>query len=184
MDVQLVHVPRPPAGEWADRATIAGWQGSLLLILPLGGQELASFSHNELQRAVLALPGRDILVVNRSITPAQVVSHRPSYINFLLITSRGRVSATPCVSCRLAAALSPFGWARPSPVCVRLPGHFGGCCSNCKWKDQASRCSVRDGVGTPFPSDDNDNDNDNDTPPPRQRALPAHSGSQDDPNGL
>lgn len=28
--------------------------------------------------------------------------------------------------------------------CVRLPGHFGGAFGNCKWRDRASHCSVRD----------------------------------------
>ncbi|KAF7545974.1 hypothetical protein G7Z17_g8761 [Cylindrodendrum hubeiense] len=29
---------------------------------------------------------------------------------------------------------------------MRLPGHFGGCCGNCKWPDRAARCSGRDSV--------------------------------------
>ncbi|KAJ6089813.1 hypothetical protein N7467_005029 [Penicillium canescens] len=31
--------------------------------------------------------------------------------------------------------------------CIRMPGHFGGCCGNCKFPDQADVCSVRDSGG-------------------------------------
>jgi hypothetical protein len=30
------------------------------------------------------------------------------------------------------------------PECRRLPGHFGGACVNCKWRDYTARCTVRD----------------------------------------
>lgn len=36
------------------------------------------------------------------------------------------------------------GYAAPFPVCVRLPGHFGGSCANCKWPDRAASCSNGD----------------------------------------
>jgi len=96
--------------------------------LLVGGQQLASFCHNDLQRAVLALPGRDVRIVRGGITPNQVGSHRPSYINAILIQSRGdaRVGNDACITCRTAPNRGPF------PFCCSLPGHFGGCCSNCK----------------------------------------------------
>ena len=28
---------------------------------------------------------------------------------------------------------------------ISTPNHFGGACANCKWRDHAGRCSVRDG---------------------------------------
>ncbi|PGH15888.1 hypothetical protein AJ79_02055 [Helicocarpus griseus UAMH5409] len=68
----------------------------------------------------------------------QVLSHRPSYINAILIQSRGRPEVQACIACRSGPGLHPF------PECRRLPGHFGGACGNCKWRDHASRCSVRD----------------------------------------
>src|SRR5438034_1057150 len=43
----------------------------------------------------------------------------------------------------------PNSYARPFPYCHRLPGHFGGAYGNCKWKDHATRCSVRDGGPPP-----------------------------------
>jgi len=43
-----------------------------------------------------------------------------------------------------------------SPECCRLPGHFGGYCGNCKWRDHALKCSVRDDRIVEL-SDDDDN---------------------------
>jgi hypothetical protein len=88
---------------------------------------------------VLGLPGQDVEFVRGSITPAQVGTHRPSYINAILIQSRGVVQAPACDAC--SAARPGF---RPFPECRRVPGHFGGCCGNCKWRDHAARCSAKD----------------------------------------
>jgi Protein of unknown function (DUF3716) len=87
----------------------------------------------------LALPGQDVLFVRGSMNEHQVLSHRPSYINAILIQSRGRTEVQACLACRTGPGLRPF------PECRRLLGHFGGACGNCKWRDHASRCSVRDG---------------------------------------
>ncbi|KAI1198221.1 hypothetical protein F5X97DRAFT_342744 [Nemania serpens] len=141
-----------------------------------GGQALAPFCHNPLQRAVLALPGQNVLVVQGQVTMRQVRSQRPSYINSFLIQSRGAPVANPCNGCRRAQSMSIDGLARPFPACVRLPGHFGGCCGNCKWRDHASRCSVLDrpnnGDGGDNDDDDDDDDNNNNLPPPRVKKEP------------
>ncbi|EDN03974.1 predicted protein [Histoplasma mississippiense (nom. inval.)] len=76
------------------------------------------------------------------MTELQVRSHRPSYINAIFIQSRGGTEPHACLACR-----SAHPGLRPSPECRRLPGHFGGACGNCKWRDHAIRCSVRDGEG-------------------------------------
>jgi len=61
----------------------------------------------------------------------------------------------------------------PFPECHRTPGHFGGCCSNCKWRDHAARCSVHDN------DDSSDRDNDGaeagrgDRVPQGQQIAPA-----------
>jgi hypothetical protein len=111
-------------------------------LLPVGGQQLRPFCHNALQLAVLALPGRDVEIVRGSMTGHQINTHRPSYINALLIASRGRPTMSPCGgSCQ-----SSHG-GRPFPRCIRLPGHFDGSCASCKWRDWASTCSVRDVCG-------------------------------------
>ena len=115
------------------------------MLLPIGGQQLAEFYHNVLQRRVLMLPGRYVLVVRGAIIEAQVRSHRPSYINALLIQSRGRAVRTLCTVCQTQMTASTNGWARPFSVCIRLPNHFGGAYANCKWRDHAGRYSVRDG---------------------------------------
>lgn len=104
-------------------------------VLQVGGQELASFCHNSRQRAVLALPGRGVAYAVGSITPQQVMTHRPSYVNAILIQSRGVVSSPPCTECSRRGL-------RPFPECIRLERHFGNCCGNCKWRDHAARCRL------------------------------------------
>jgi hypothetical protein len=107
-------------------------------VLLVGGQALRPFVHRPQQIAVLALPGQDVVFVRGTITPGQMGQHRPSYTNAVLIQSRGQLQAPPCGRCRGSPGLTPF------PECRRLPGHFGGCCGNCKWRDHAVRCSARD----------------------------------------
>ncbi|KAI1159087.1 hypothetical protein F5B18DRAFT_638134 [Nemania serpens] len=93
--------------------------------------------------------------------------------------------------------MSVNGLARPFPTCVRLPGHFGGCCGNCKWRDHAARCSVQDRPNNSSDNndnddnDDNDNDNNNNPPPllllfkkprtPRHRSGRTAGGSAANP---
>src|SRR5204862_6690727 len=43
-------------------------------------------------------------------------------------------------------------------------GHFGGACANCKWRDHAPRCSVRDNAPAPLPPP---------PPPPSPPPSPA-----------
>ena len=109
-------------------------------ILRVGGQQLAPFVHSPQRRAVLALPGQDVEIVRGNVRPDQIASHRPSYINAILIQSRGQAVADGC------GCLSSI---RPAfPECRRIARHFDGACANCKWKDHAARCSVRgDGGG-------------------------------------
>ena len=101
--------------------------------LIVGRQQLALACHNAAQCAVLALLGRDIAFIQRRIIPAQLGSHRPSYVNTVLIQSWGRTCAVRCTECR-RRGLTPF------PKCRRLRSHFGGCCTNCKWRDHSARC--------------------------------------------
>jgi hypothetical protein len=108
-------------------------------VLVVGQQQMASFVHNTMGRAVLALPGQDVEFVRGSITPTQVGSHRPSYINAILIQSRGTAVQPACEAC---TATRPG--LRPFPECRRVAGHFGGACANCKWRDHGARCFVRD----------------------------------------
>jgi len=128
------------------------------------GQTLAPYCHNASQRAVLAMPGFDVPFVRGAVTPAQVGSHRPSYINALLIQSRG-IPSGPCDRCQRSL--------RPFLECRRVPGHFGGACGNCKWPDHGARCTERDkdddGSIVVLSSDSSD---DARAPPPPRLALP------------
>lgn len=92
------------------------------------------------------------MAVRGRITIAQVASHRPSYINALLIQRAGSEVDHACTACRMQQETNPNGWARPFPDCVRLSGLFGGSCGNCKWKDHAARCSVRDPAQLQLPT--------------------------------
>ena len=104
----------------------------------VSGQQLAPYAHSRPARAALALPGGvDVPFVRGAITPAQVGLHRDSYINAILIQSRGVVQAPVCEACAdPGIGLTPF------PECRRIPGHFGGACGNCKWRDHGARCSL------------------------------------------
>ncbi|KAH7034783.1 uncharacterized protein B0I36DRAFT_84130, partial [Microdochium trichocladiopsis] len=131
------------------------------------GQELAPFCHTAAQRGALALPGNPVAFVRSSVTAAQVATARPSYINALLIQSRGTASGRPCSACRRTMSTSQDGLARPFPNCVRLPGFWSGACGNCKWRDHGARCNAQNG------DDGDDNDDDSPPPPPRPPSPPV-----------
>jgi hypothetical protein len=89
---------------------------------------------------VLDLPGQDVPIVRGSIRGHQLATHRQSYVNALLIASRGIIVRSPCPEhCQTQ---------RPHPFisCVRLPGFWAGCCANCKWPDHGIQCSARDAL--------------------------------------
>lgn len=93
------------------------------------------------QRTVQALPvQRAISWAPGSLQASQIVSGRPSYVNALLIYTRGLVSAPCGLRCHTNHSNRPFS------QCVRIPGYWDGCCANCKWLDWASQCPVRDAV--------------------------------------
>ncbi|KAM3084400.1 hypothetical protein ACMFMG_001495 [Clarireedia jacksonii] len=76
---------------------------------------------------------------------------RPSYINAVLIQSRGTLVPGGCNECR-RRGFTPF------PTCVRLAGHWNGACGNCKWRDHSARCRVVVEVPSDSSSDDPDDD--------------------------
>ncbi|KAK3314887.1 hypothetical protein B0H66DRAFT_576946 [Apodospora peruviana] len=98
---------------------------------------------HESQRAVFQMPSREIIYfVQGWITARHIASQRPSYINGILIHSRGSDSPLACSSCvdrRAKNALGPF------PSCRQLLGRFHNSCSNCKWFDNTSTCSLYTG---------------------------------------
>ncbi|EDN08635.1 predicted protein [Histoplasma mississippiense (nom. inval.)] len=103
---------------WLSYEDNRGWALSLLglsgpqgphRILFVADQQLSPFTHSPQSRAVLALPGQDVPFVRGSMTELQVRSHRPSYINAILIQSRGRTEPHACLACRSAhPGLRPF----------------------------------------------------------------------------
>ncbi|PKK41572.1 hypothetical protein CI102_15036, partial [Trichoderma harzianum] len=107
-------------------------------------QQLRPYIKNSLQDAVLRLPSYVVTFLRGRVRPDQIIGMRDSYVNALLIQSRGTAADPPCNACQEKMILDADGYANPFPTCVRLPGHFGSSCGNCKWRDHAARCSRRD----------------------------------------
>lgn len=108
-------------------------------MLPVGSRELAGYLHTDEQRMLLDLPGQDVPFIPGRINWQQLVQHRDSYINALLIQSRGIRMQHPCAACQSTRGRPVF------PECRRVPGAYNGCCANCKWRDHASHCTIQDG---------------------------------------
>src|SRR5208337_3872605 len=64
------------------------------------------------------------------------VKTRPSYLNAIMIQSRGRLGKT-CLQYSRDPTRGPF------PEYRRAPGHFEGSYGNCKWRDHGARYTVR-----------------------------------------
>ena len=102
----------------------------------------ASLIHDT-QRVIFRLPGREfIYFVHGWITARHIASQRPSYVNGLLIHSRGEDSPTSCAQCSERRAKNALG---PFLTCRVLRGAFHNSCSNCKWFDNTSACSLYTG---------------------------------------
>ena len=150
----------------------------------MGQQQLAPFVHSRQALAVLALPGQDVDFVRGAISGNQIVTHRPSYINAILIQSRGQALPRACNQCLGRPGLRPF------PVCLRVPGHFQGCCGNCKLREHGARCSFgaagddggdggdSGGRRTSSPSSDEDEEEQQQPPPPRRLGGPPAGGEE------
>lgn len=108
-------------------------------------QQLAPVCHTNQQRTILAMPGQNVLFVVNAITPAQVATHRPSYINAILIQRSGTVNAVTCREC-VRRGMRPF------PNCTSIVGQFGDSCGNCKWRDHSARCRPPTPSPSPSPS--------------------------------
>jgi hypothetical protein len=97
---------------------------------------LAAVCHTEEQLAVLRRPAlNDLTFKTGRLKVSQLRSGRPSYINAILIQTRGVVG----VECRF-----PDQCPGNFLECVRLPGFWGGACGNCKWRDHGARCPLYD----------------------------------------
>ncbi|OIW25780.1 hypothetical protein CONLIGDRAFT_504162 [Coniochaeta ligniaria NRRL 30616] len=102
-----------------------------------------SFLTRDTQQLIYKLPSREfIYFVQGWITSRQVASQRPSYVNGLLIHSRGQDSPTSCDQCAEKRGKNALG---PFLTCRTLQGAFHNSCSNCKWFDTTSACSLYTG---------------------------------------
>ncbi len=162
--------PPAPQGAWPHSDALVVRQDRPLLLLPVGGQQLAEFCHNAFQCQVFVLNGRNVLVVRGAITEAQIRSYRPSYINVLFIQSRGIVPRLPCSMYQTQIRASVRRWTRLFSICIRLSDHFGSTYANCKWQDHAARCDIQDGELV--------EDSDDDHPGGDQVSGPAGGGQQ------
>ncbi|PYH87487.1 hypothetical protein BO71DRAFT_280407, partial [Aspergillus ellipticus CBS 707.79] len=96
-----------------------------------GNHCLYSVYHTDIQKEVWRFPHHEFLVRLDAYTDTvQVRTSRQSYVNGLLIATRGIAYRTGCSN----SPLANFG-----PV-VRMAGYFGGACASCEWKSNRSRC--------------------------------------------
>ena len=101
----------------------------------IANQEMVQWVHSPQGRAVFVLSGRIVPIVRGVIRPEQVSLYRPSYINGILIQSRGIVQDSPCTRC--VQQLHFF------TECRRVSEHFSGCCKNYKWSDVITFYTIR-----------------------------------------
>ena len=146
--------------------------------LQVAGNQLSAVCHTAEQRTVLAMPGQNVLVRTGAITPAQVQSGRPSYVNAILIQRAGALIPEGCNRCRRVGK-------RPFLECRFIWNHFGGACGNCKWRDHGKRCkhgAEEESDVKEEPEDDDDPDPD----PPRstQRGKYQRKGRRTEGAGL
>lgn len=96
-----------------------------------GNEALRTFCHTTAQKEVWRFPAFEFAVRKGSLSVAQIRTGRASYVNALLIASRGLRQHTACEKNTRAV----FGED------VRVPGFWGGSCAGCKWRDGAASCS-------------------------------------------
>ncbi|KAK1754360.1 hypothetical protein QBC47DRAFT_383733 [Echria macrotheca] len=135
--------------DYDDNALVRGWNAAkaerAITAIPVRIRDALSpdMLQHDTQRAIFALPSRQYLYfVQGWITARHVASHRPSYVNGLLIHSRGEDSPDECKQCAERRAKDALG---PFLECRVLAGKYHNSCSNCKWFDNTSACSLYTG---------------------------------------
>jgi len=127
-------------------------------------------SSQEQQNRVVSFAAANVEYFSGKLNSYQLKTHRPSYVNAVLIQTRGIVNASPCSMCSLLICRTTtnqriLGECRGHPYrgpfleCVSLPYDWSVCCGNCKFRDWAKRCSLND-----------------DSPPDRYRTTPYPAG--------
>ncbi|KAK4186056.1 hypothetical protein QBC35DRAFT_286244 [Podospora australis] len=132
--------------EFLDNPAVQKWNSAKtndpMIVVPINIREALTESllQHENQKQIFQQESCEIIYyVQGWITGKHIAGKRPSYVNGLLIHSRGRDAVNECSGCterREKNALGPF------LTCRTLPGQFHDCCSNCKWFDSASTCSL------------------------------------------
>ena len=75
--------------------------------LTVDGLQLDSYAHSPQSRVVLAVPGSLVQFVHGATTSRQIGTHRASYINAVLIQSRGATMVPPRTRCAMVLVRSP-----------------------------------------------------------------------------
>jgi hypothetical protein len=142
-------------------------------------------SSQDQQQRVVSFPAANVEYFSGKLNSYQLKTHRPSYVNAVLIQTRGVANANPCsmysllicrttTNDRIPAECRDHAYRGPFLECVSLPYDWSVCCGNCKFKDWAAKCSLNDGSRpdryrtTPYPAGYNGNQPNN---PPA--AAPA-----------
>lgn len=117
--------------------------GSKKEILLASKDKLRAYIFSAQSRALFAQqPGRDIIFTRNTIQPRHIESCRQSYINAILIQSRGTAPRKACDQCLDKSATGrKKNTVKRFADCRVVKGHFDGCCANCKWSDAGSKCS-------------------------------------------
>jgi len=104
---------------------------TLILSCVEADESLRESATNNIQNELLELAGSDIAICG----PFDVkkIKARPSYLNAILIQSRGIFQVPSCTHC--SSGKGKF------TACHRIPGVFGGACASCKWSDWAQKCT-------------------------------------------
>jgi len=135
--------------DYEENSLVQAWNAAksdrVMSVVPISIRQAlteAALVHDT-QRLIFRQPSREVIYfVQGWITARHIASQRPSYVNGLLIHSRGQDAPLSCVQCterRRKNALGPF------LTCRILPESYHNSCSNCKWFDNTSACSLYTG---------------------------------------
>ncbi|KAJ0415564.1 hypothetical protein BJY00DRAFT_304814 [Aspergillus carlsbadensis] len=96
-------------------------------VLPIQGHTLAEYVKNDVQERLLALPGQGVAFTSGKVNAHQIHSKRDSYINALLIQSRGGC----CANCKwpdkaLQCSLQGQAGGHVQPAIGGQPGGIQG----------------------------------------------------------
>jgi len=134
-------------------------------VLFVDQQQLTQYTHFSQTRGILTLLSVNVLFVRLCILLNQMRTHQLLYINVILIQSQSVLVSAGCTNCQ-THSMTLF------LKCRHTSKHFSECCSNCKWRDHAARCSVHNNdVLIVILNDENDNDVNENEPAAQSRRI-------------